>query len=645
MIVLQVKDLKKSFGVQNVFDNISFTLEDGEKVGLIGPNGTGKSTLLKCLTGEEIPDTGEIFVNERTSFGFLSQDSTWSKDASLFDELLSGFGKIIEDRRTLRELELSMTQARGKELEELMSRYALVTERYERSGGYGCENQVRRVAKGLGFQDDEFAQSVETMSGGQKTRAALARVLLSEPDILLLDEPTNHLDISAVEWLEEFISQYSKTVLVVSHDRYFLDRTVNCILEIDRGRVDSYRENYQGYLRRKADNMESYRRAYEKQQQMIAKTEEFIRRYKAGVKSKQARGRETLLARVERMEKPITRQTMNARDLAPVPECGYSVLEVSDLSHRYGEREIFSGLNFNITRGERVALLGDNGTGKSTILKSLVGEIIPSQGRVKTGPRVKTAYFSQEHETLDLNSTVLGEIMYSFNKGEEEARTLLGSILFQGDEVEKKISSLSGGERARLALLKLLLVGANFLVLDEPTNHLDIPSKEIVEGYLADFSGTILVVSHDRYFLDKVADRILELSEGVLTNYLGNYSYYRFKKKEALTSEIKEQAKKEGDSRIQNPSRQQERALKKITGEIQVVEQTLEKLEAEKEEMAKRLGDPASYEDGTEAKALVVRYEQLEEEISQVYARWEKLILEQEELQKSREEKVNYPSV
>ncbi|MGI6066238.1 MAG: ABC-F family ATP-binding cassette domain-containing protein [Bacillota bacterium] len=633
MIVLQVKDLKKSFGMQNVFDNISFTLEEGEKVGLIGPNGTGKSTLLKCLTGEEIPDAGEIFVNEKTSFGFLSQDSTWSKDASLFDELLSGFGKIIADRRTLRELELSMTQAQGKELEELMSRYAMVTERYERSGGYGCENQVRRVAKGLGFQDDEFAQNVETMSGGQKTRAALAKVLLSEPDILLLDEPTNHLDISAVEWLEDFISQYSKTVLVVSHDRYFLDRTVNRILEIDRGRVNSYRENYQGYLRRKADNMESYRRAYEKQQQMIAKTEEFIRRYKAGVKSKQARGRETLLARVERMEKPITRQTMNARDLTPVPECGYSVLEVSGLSHKYGERKIFSGLNFNITRGERVALLGDNGTGKSTILKSLVGEIIPSDGRVKMGPRVKIAYFSQEHETLDSNNTVLAEIMYCFNKGEEEARTLLGSFLFQGDEVEKKISSLSGGERARLAMLKLLLVGANFLVLDEPTNHLDIPSKEIVEGYLADFSGTILVVSHDRYFLDKVTERILELSDGVLTNYLGNYSYYRFKKKEALASEIKEQVKKETDSRIQNPSRQQERALKKLAGELQAVEQMLEELEAEKEEMVRRLGDPASYEDGTEAKALVESYDQLEEEISQVYARWEELILEQEEMQ------------
>jgi ATP-binding cassette subfamily F protein 3 len=633
LIVLQVKDLKKSFGMQNVFDNISFTLEEGEKVGLIGPNGTGKSTLLKCLTGEEIPDAGEIFVNEKTSFGFLSQDSTWSKDASLFDELLSGFGKIIADRRTLRELELSMTQAQGKELEELMSRYAMVTERYERSGGYGCENQVRRVAKGLGFQDDEFAQNVETMSGGQKTRAALAKVLLSEPDILLLDEPTNHLDISAVEWLEDFISQYSKTVLVVSHDRYFLDRTVNRILEIDRGRVNSYRENYQGYLRRKADNMESYRRAYEKQQQMIAKTEEFIRRYKAGVKSKQARGRETLLARVERMEKPITRQTMNARDLTPVPECGYSVLEVSGLSHKYGERKIFSGLNFNITRGERVALLGDNGTGKSTILKSLVGEIIPSDGRVKMGPRVKIAYFSQEHETLDSNNTVLAEIMYCFNKGEEEARTLLGSFLFQGDEVEKKISSLSGGERARLAMLKLLLVGANFLVLDEPTNHLDIPSKEIVEGYLADFSGTILVVSHDRYFLDKVTERILELSDGVLTNYLGNYSYYRFKKKEALASEIKEQVKKETDSRIQNPSRQQERALKKLAGELQAVEQMLEELEAEKEEMVRRLGDPASYEDGTEAKALVESYDQLEEEISQVYARWEELILEQEEMQ------------
>lgn len=634
MIVLQAKNLGKSFGVQTIFQNISFILETGEKVGLIGPNGTGKSTLLRCLTGQEIADSGEIYISEKTTLGFLAQDMDLTDDVVLFDELLAGFADVLEDRQTLAELEQGMAMATGDRLQELMQQYAQVTERYERAGGYACETQVKKVAKGLGFRDEELSQPVATMSGGQKTRAALAKVLLIEPDILLLDEPTNHLDIQAVEWLEEFILQYPKTVLIVSHDRYFLNRTVSRLLEMEYGKITSYRENYQGYLRLKGENMESWRRAYQKQSQAIAKTEEFIRRYKAGVKSKQARGRETVLSRMEKIDKPLEQRALQARELVPVPESGFIVLDLVQLGHRYGRRQIFQHLNVTITRGEKVALVGSNGCGKTTILKSVAGEIEPSQGEIKIGSRVKIGYFSQEHETLDRRNTVLREIMFSFDKGEEESRTLLGSFLFRGDDVGKKIADLSGGERSRLALLKLLLTGANFLVLDEPTNHLDIPAKEVIEDFLGDFPGTILVVSHDRYFLDNVVDRVLEMADGQLTDYPGNYSYYRFKKKEAQTAEVKERENtKQTNSRLANPEKEKEKALKKITRQLQESEKQLEELERCKAAVALRLNDPAIYAADGAAREILAEFQALEAEIHRCYADWEAQLEMQEQLQ------------
>lgn len=635
MIILQIKNLSKSYGVQEIFDRLAFTINEGEKVGLIGSNGTGKSTLLKCLTGEESPDEGEIIVNERTTLGFLAQQGIWEKDSSLFDELMKGFEDTIEDRKTLSNLEIMMSQSNESDLPDLMHQYAEVTERYERAGGYALETMVKRIAKGLGFKDEEFNQSVDTMSGGQKTRAALAKVLLQQPDILLLDEPTNHLDISAVEWLEEFLITYPKTVLLVSHDRYFLDKTVNRILELERGKISSYQETYQGYLKRKGEFEESYQRAYEKQQQVIAKTEEFIRRYKAGVKSKQARGRQTLLNRMERMERLSERQIIKPHILAPVPECGFNVLQVEQLSHGYGRNSLFKNINFDITNGEKVALVGDNGTGKSTILKAIMGEITPAEGEIKFGPRVVVSCFSQEHETLDWNQTVLQEIMYSFNKGQEEARNLLAAFLFQGDDIEKRIGDLSGGERSRIALLKILLTGANLLILDEPTNHLDIPSKEVVEDYLIDYPGTVFMVSHDRYFLDKVGDRILELAEGDICDYLGNYSYYRFKKKEKLQEEEgskKQTVVKETES-ARNILKEQNRTLKQILKKVDNLETEISLWEKEKEEVAEMMSNPEVFADGTEIKGLLERYQSLEEKINSHYQEWENLVEEKEELE------------
>lgn len=631
MIVLQVKELTKYYGAHNIFEKITFALNEGEKVGLIGVNGTGKSTILKCLTGEETYDSGEIFISDQTSIGFLAQHNMWRTDFSLFDELLLGFEEILEDRAKLREIEKSMSQVSDDKLQEVMEQYAIVTERYERAGGYSCETMVKRVAKGLGFKDEELLQSVEKMSGGQKTRAALARVLLSQPDILILDEPTNNLDINAVEWLEDFIRQYPKTVLLVSHDRYFLDRTANKILELEHGKIASYNENYSGFLMRKSEHLESYQRIYNKQQQVIAKTEEFIRRYKAGVKSKQARGREKHLEKMERLEKPMEQRAIHLLPLSPVAESGYSVLEMHQISHSYGEKSVLNNLEFAITKNEKVALVGENGTGKSTILKLVMGEIAPQMGQAKIGSRVDIGYFSQEHENLNWHNTVLDEIRLSFNKGEEESRKLLSNFLFQGEDLEKKVSNLSGGERARLALLKLLLIGANFLVLDEPTNHLDIPSKEVLEDYLCDFSGTILVVSHDRYFLDKVVDRVVELADGDLTDYPGNYSYYSFKKKE-LASEIVIKKKSEQKTFNRSPQKELERDLKKLTKKINELEIKLEELETRKSKYEMVMSDPANYEDGENTKVIVAEYDQLEEEIAVTYSEWEMLFEEQENI-------------
>jgi ATP-binding cassette subfamily F protein 3 len=642
LIILQIKDLSKSYGVLEVFNRLSFALHEGERVGLIGPNGIGKSTLLKCLTGEESPDGGSIMINERTTIGFLAQQRNWDQHNSLFEEMIKGFENIIEDRKTLREMEKNMASSGERELTELMHRYAQITERYERAGGYALEATVKKVVKGLGFSDEELSQSVTTMSGGQKTRAALAQALLQEPDLLILDEPTNHLDINGIEWLEDFLASYPKTVFLVSHDRYFLDKTVNRILELDRGKITSYQENYQGYLRRKGEFEESYQRAYLKQQRVIMETEAFIRRYKAGVKSKQARGRETILKRMERMERLSEKKVIQPRILAPVPESGFQVLQLETLSHGFNKRNLFQDLNLTIHSGEKVALVGSNGTGKSTLLRIIMGQIEPERGTVKFGSRVKMGYYAQELETLDGKLTVLQEIMNTFNLNQEKARSLLANFLFYEDDVEKNIANLSGGEKARVALLKLLLHGANLLILDEPTNHLDIASKQVVEDFLDDYPGTILVVSHDRYFLDKVADRIWELEDGQIRDYQGNYSYYRYKKKEKTADDNKSKKNVPTGDHIdaRNLAKEQNRIFKQLTRRLESLENKLAKMEQEKEEVAEQMSNPEIFGDGegTEIKGLLIRYQKLEENIGRAYQEWETLMKEQEELVMTIEE-------
>lgn len=618
MTILKVENLTKAYGIHTVFRNICFNLGRGDRVGLIGANGAGKTTLLRCLIGQEEPDAGRIMLPAGATVGYVEQETAGS-ERTLYAELAQAFADVIACQVRMRELERQIAAAEDAVVQAaLMKEYAAAIERFERGGGYEYEAAIRRVAAGLGFTADDLERPLGTFSGGQKTRIGLARALIRRPDFLLLDEPTNHLDIAMVEWLEEFLTGYPGAVLIISHDRYFLDRVATSILELENGELTAYRGNYSRYLDQKAERLEAELRSYEKQQAYIAKTEAFIRRYRAGVKAKQARGRQAQLARLERLAAPQEAARLDFA-LPALGECAERVAELSDVTAAYGDHIVFEGLSLLIRRGEGVALVGPNGAGKTTLLKLLSGEAAPAAGRVKLGSRVRIGYFSQEHETLNPLNRVLDEIMLEFGLGEERARQYLGAFLFSGDDVFKTVRDLSGGEKARLALLKLMLTGANFLILDEPTNHLDIPAKEAVEEAILAYQGTFLVVSHDRYFLDKVADRVVELADGKLTEYAGNYSYYRDKKalaarQAAAAAPVKPPtAKKE-----KRPRPRGQDAAKRL----QRLEEEIAGLEAELAALEARLSDPASHADPETSRALAAEYEALQAKLAAKYDEW-----------------------
>lgn len=550
---IRVIGLSKSFGVRQVFNKVSFEIKHGERVGLVGPNGAGKSTLMKCLLGIEEYDEGQVVKDSATTIGYLQQDINLGDD-SLAIEIQKAFADVQYWEQQLQEVSAKLET--NPHDESLLKQLARIQDRLDWLGGYDYKAQSRRIAYGLGFSDEDLTKSVSEFSGGQKTRINLAKALVRRPDFLFLDEPTNHLDMDMLEWLENYLSSYGGGILIISHDRYFLDRVTTRIVELEHHKATSYRGNYSRYVEQREAQHKAQQNAYEKQQEYIRKTEEYIDKYRAGIKSKMARGRQLQLNRLERLDAPETSQTLKFR----FPKAEFSadkVLTVEELFLSYGERDIVEDVSFMIRRGEAVALIGPNGAGKSTLLKAITGELTPEAGFIDIGSRVSVGYFSQEHEELHPAWTPIDEIMSHFNYSEEKARNVLGMFLFQGDDVFKEIRDLSGGERARLSLLILFLQGNNFLILDEPTNHLDIPTREVVEEALMNFTGTLLVVSHDRYFLDKVAKRTLVLEPEGVEEYLGNYSYYKAKLKEqqdlaALAAEQSGQNKERSSSNKRN---------------------------------------------------------------------------------------------
>ena len=635
---IKVQKLSKAFGVRTVFHDVSFEIRRGERIGLIGANGAGKSTLLKCLIGEEDYDSGAFIVSEGESIGYLQQDITFDDTLTLRQLITDAWQDVLQLEKQIKDVEKEM-QAHPDDT-DLMNRYARMQERFEWLGGYEYESMSRKIIQGLGFTEDDMDRPVQNFSGGQKTRINLAKALVRRPDYLFLDEPTNHLDMDMLEWLEGYLLSYGGGVLIVSHDRYFLDKVATGILELEHEKVTLYKGNYSRYAKQKAERQKALLGAYKKQQEHIKATEEYIRKYKAGIKAKQARGRQSQLDRLERIEIDPDAATLHFT-FKPTEECGQKVLVLDDICGGYGNRQLFSHLSLLLRRGESVSLIGPNGAGKTTLIRMIMGELEPESGHITLGSRVHIGYFAQEHTELHGAWSILEEIMNAFSYGEDEARSVLGRFLFRGDDVFKIIDSLSGGEKARLALLKLFLQGPNFLILDEPTNHLDIPTREVLEQALLDFGGTYLVVSHDRYFLDKITKRTLVLEDKKLKEFLGNYTYYREKEREAAelaaqsAAEQEEHSlKKEGPKTVAPELKEKPIAAPKPKAKempygqaqkLEKVELKIAELEATLKMYEVQLNDPSNQADPDKLMALTKDYEETQAKLDDAYTKWEEL--------------------
>lgn len=622
MAVLKISGLSKSFGIKTVFENVSFEVRSGERIGLVGANGAGKTTLLKCIMGAEEADKGSVKASDGAIIGYLRQDFNYTSH-TIREEMEDAWKDVLyyKDRmETLaRELESSKSD------EKLVEAYGRAEARFEFLGGYDYESTTRKILTGLGFSDDDWDRDIHSFSGGQKVRINLAAAFVRHPDFLLLDEPTNHLDMGMLEWLEEYLRSYKGGILMISHDRYFLDGAATGIIDLENHHIRSFRGGYTRYMETKENQDRAYEKAYEKQQEHIKETEEYIRRYKAGIKAKQARGRQSQLNRLVRLEKPVHQASLRFH-FDPPQECADKVLDVLRVEGSYGSHILFKDLTIHIKKGETVGLIGPNGAGKTTILKMITGEKKPDTGFIQLGNNVKMGYYSQEQERLHPKLTVLDEVRDTFNFGEKEARNILGMFLFRGDDVFKTVGMLSGGEKARLSLLCLFLEKPNFLILDEPTNHLDIPTREIMEDAIEAFGGTCLVVSHDRYFLDKVADRILELDHGKLTEYLGNYSYYKEKKQDLEAFENDRNGKEEEEEKEKEEKpRENEHQVKTEVSAADVsklshVEMEIGRLEATMKMYTVQMSmNPENYAE------LADEYEEAKKKLDKLYAKWDEL--------------------
>ena len=621
--------LGKSFGVRQVFSNVSFEIKEGDRIALVGPNGAGKSTLLKCILGIEELDEGQVVMSPVASIGYLQQDVNLG-DASLAEEIETAWEDVhaLEDK--LQELTAYLETHEASESD--LQRLDYLQNRLEWLGGYDYEQKTKRIVYGLGFTDEDLYKPANAFSGGQKTRINLAKALVRSPDFLFLDEPTNHLDMEMLEWLEGYLSSYRGGILIVSHDRYFMDRIVTGVVELDHHKATTYRGNYSRYVAQREERLKADTIAYEKQQEYIKKTEEYIDKYRAGIKSKMARGRQSQLNRLERLEAPETSHSLDFT-FPPAAMSADKVLVLDHVSIGYKTDDpIIDDVSMVVRRGESVALIGPNGVGKSTMVKAIVGELFPTDGHIDIGNRVQVGYFSQEHEELHDRWQVVDEIINNYNFTEEKARNVLGSFLFKGDDVFKLVGDLSGGERARLALLKLFLQGDNFLILDEPTNHLDVPTREIVERALQQFGGTCFIISHDRYFLDQVSTRTLVLENKGITEYLGNYSYYKEKLKEqndiaALTEPVEEVHKDKAKTETKVVSSSDESKPKPNTymveKQLAEVEEEIARLEATMKMYEVQLANPVVQQDLEEMANISKQLSDTESSLQVLYEKWE----------------------
>ncbi|MGM9543361.1 MAG: ABC-F family ATP-binding cassette domain-containing protein [Romboutsia timonensis] len=637
MIVLSCNNLNKSFGIDSILENVNFTVNEYDKIGIIGVNGTGKTTLFKIISGIYGYDSGDIYTSKDCEIGYLEQNTNFHSENTILEEVLEVFKDVIEMEKYLRDLEHKISEessnTNSTTLEKLMNEYSNKLEAFSDMNGYGYKSEAKGVLKGLGFSDEDMDKPISILSGGEKTRVLLGKLLLKKPTLLLLDEPTNHLDSEAIEWLEVFLKQYKGTVILISHDRYFLDQVVNRIFEIHNKKLKTYNGNYSDFIEASAIEKELELKKFEDQQKDIKKQEESIERLKAFGREKhlkRARSKEKALAKVDVLDKPEAYRKKAKIEFNPSVTSGNDVLQLRDISMGYGERILFKDLNLDIYRGEKVALIGANGIGKSTLFKIIMNEITPLSGDIKFGTNVNVSYFHQEQKTLNLDNTIIDEI-WEDNKQltQTSLRTMLGAFLFEGEEVFKKISTLSGGERARVAILKLILSNANLLLLDEPTNHLDIDSKEVLEEALSSYTGTIFTISHDRYFLNTVVDKVLVLDENGITEYLGNYDYYIEKKKqvqEMNTVEVVEEKTKTQLKEEKRKEREQREAEKKNRVKRQNIEKEIEETEAKIEEMDVLLCQEEVYSNPEKSKDVSLQKASLEEKLSALYEEWESLM-------------------
>ncbi len=638
-MVFACQNISKSFGTDEIIKNASFHIEAGEKAAIVGINGAGKTTLLRIIMQELSADTGEVVIARGKTIGYLPQNPDITGNHTIYEEVLSAKAYVISLEERLRKMEEELKSVPPEQLEGFMDSYNKLHHEFEQLDGYTYKSEIAGVLKGLGFSEEEFTKRMQELSGGQRTRVCLGKLLVMRPDIILLDEPTNHLDIGAISWLEGFLLAYRGAVVIVSHDRYFLDKVVSKVIELDQGHVSVYPGNYSAYAGRRAQVREALLKQYYNQQREIRHQEEVIAKLKSFNREKsikRAESREKMLNKIERLDRPTEENTDIKLKLEPRITSGNDVLSCEHLSKAYPGQQLFCDLNFEIKRGERVALIGDNGTGKTTILK-IINEMVPAdQGTVTLGANVHIGYYDQEHQVLHMEKNLMEEISDAYpGLTNTEIRNVLAAFLFTGDDVFKRVGDLSGGERGRVSLAKLMLSEANLLILDEPTNHLDITSKEILEQALNRYTGTVLFVSHDRYFINQVATRILNLTNEVLVNYLGNYDYYMEKCRELTEiyatpkgdiSSAKAPASSESDVKLDWKQQKEEQARKrKLENELKRTEAEIETVEGRIAELEELFAEPEIATDAVRLGELQREYEEAKSRAEELYEIWEEL--------------------